>query len=360
MDVPVHKLAMSLSHNGYDVCVLEWDRCNKYKKNEVIEGSYSSHRFQFRAPNGKIDLLFYLPIWWIYEFYFLIKEDVDIIHVCDFDTIIPAIIVKTIRKLKLCYTIYDFYSDFPGNIPLWIRKIILFSEKKASEFVDVLFMVNESMYDELKDFKIKKVVFIYNTPADYPIGKNQYMARDSPQCLRLFYAGWITKPRGLKYMVDSIRDLSDVKLIIAGDGPDKDVLDKNLIAEGKLEYLGWIPYDEVIRHELEADILFFFFDPSRLNGKYSSPNKLFEAMMCSKPIIANDGLFMSRIVSKEECGIIVPYGDVNAITSSILKLRDNPNLCTTLGKNGRKAYEERYSWKIMERRLINAYESLRS
>jgi glycosyltransferase involved in cell wall biosynthesis len=358
MDVPVHKLAKSLSNNGYDVCVLEWDRCKKYLTNEAMDGSYSSHRFRFRAPKGKIDLLFYLPIWWLYEFYFLIKEDADIIHVCDFDTILPAIIVKFIRKIKLCYTIYDFYSDFPGKIPTWIRKIILFSEKKALKFVDILFMVNEAMYQELQGSEIKKVIYIYNTPNDYPIEKRRSIARDFPQCLRLFYAGWLTKPRGLKYMVDSIRDLCDVKLIIAGDGPDKDVLDKDLIVEGKLEYLGWIPYDEVIRRELEADILFFFYDPSLLNGKYSSPNKLFEAMMCGKPILANDGMFMSRIVSKEDCGIIVPFGDVESIKRSILKLRDNPILRISLGQNGRNAYEERYSWEIMERRLLNAYKSL--
>ena len=29
-----------------------------------------------------------------------------------------------------------------------------------------------------------------------------------------------------------------------------------------------------------------------------------------------------------------------------------------LGKNGRKAYEQKYSWKIMEKRLVRAYEDL--
>ena len=30
-------------------------------------------------------------------------------------------------------------------------------------------------------------------------------------------------------------------------------------------------------------------------------------------------------------------------------------LCKELGANGRKAYEERYSWEIMEQRLLALY-----
>jgi len=358
MDTPVHKMAKSLSQNGYNVHILEWDRLKRYKKDEVFDNLYSSHRFQLFAPQGKIELLFILPLWWLYESYFLLKEEADIIHSCDFDTLIPAILAKIVKRVRLLYTIYDFYGEFSGSIHPLLGKIISFTEKQALRFVDVLFMVNEAMYEELKGARVKKVIFIYNTPIDYTIKKEKLSTKNAPSYLKIFYAGWLTKPRGLKHMVDSIRDISDVKLVIAGDGPEKCALDKDLIKQGKIEYLGWIPYDEVIRRELEADVLFFFYDPSLLNGKYSSPNKLFEAMMCSKPIIANDGLFMSRIVSKEECGIITPYGDVNAITRSILKLKDNLNLRITLGQNGRRAYEERYSWKIMERRLLNAYKSL--
>jgi glycosyltransferase involved in cell wall biosynthesis len=360
MDTPVHKMAKSLSQNGYNVHILEWDRLKIYKKDEVFDGLYSSHRFQLCAPQGKIELIFFLPLWWLYESYFLLREEADVIHSCDFDTLIPAILAKLIKRVKLFYTIYDFYSEFAGSIHPLLGKIISFTEKQALRFVDVLFMVNEAMIEELKGTRVKKVIIIYNTPIDYTIKKEQFSTKYAPSYLKIFYAGWLTKPRGLKHMVDSIRDISDVKLVVAGDGPYKDAIDKDLMKQGKIEYLGWIPHDEVIRRELEADVLFFFYDPSLLNGKYSSPNKLFEAMMCSKPIIANDGLFMSKIISKEKCGIIVPYGDTEAIKISIKELKENVCLRTTLGQNGRKAYEERYNWKIMELRLIDAYASLHS
>jgi len=39
----------------------------------------------------------------------------------------------------------------------------------------------------------------------------------------------------------------------------------------------------------------------------------------------------------------------------MIKLKDDLNLRQKLGENGRKAYENKYSWVIMERRLIDAY-----
>jgi len=39
-------------------------------------------------------------------------------------------------------------------------------------------------------------------------------------------------------------------------------------------------------------------------------------------------------------------------------LKDNPQLCDSLGKNGRKAFLNKYNWNLMERRLHQIYENL--
>ena len=46
------------------------------------------------------------------------------------------------------------------------------------------------------------------------------------------------------------------------------------------------------------------------------------------------------------------------IKEVIIKLRDHPELCVKLGANARKAYEQRYSWEIMEQRLVTLYQEL--
>jgi glycosyltransferase involved in cell wall biosynthesis len=69
---------------------------------------------------------------------------------------------------------------------------------------------------------------------------------------------------------------------------------------------------------------------------------------------------MAGIVRQNNCGIVVPYGDVRAIREAIVQLVTKPGLRQELGNNGRRAYEEKYSWTIMEKRLVSAYEKLRS
>ena len=356
VDPAVNKIAKSLSQNGYEVKLLVWDRQNTLKTDN--DEGYEICRFNFRAPYDKLTVLFYLPIWWTYEFFFLLKEGCNVIHACDLDTLIPAIFVKGIKKIKLCYTIYDFYADnLPKQIPNVIKKIVAFVEKFGIMFTDVLFLVDESRYEQIEGAKINNLLYIYNSPPDY-FDTKQAQSSNAGTEIVIFYAGVILKSRGLNYMINAVEDLDDIRLVIAGTGPSSDICKNPPVDVKKIQYIGWISYEEVIKRTMEADILFGFYDPRIPNNKYASPNKLFEAMMCGKPIILNDKTSMSNIVRKENCGLVVPYGDIAAIKKAIIKLKNDTQLCKQLGENGRRAYEKKYSWKIMENRLITIYNEI--
>lgn len=357
IDPAINKVAKSLSQNGYDVKLLVWDRENRMR---VKNGDgYTICRFGFKGPHDKSTVLFYLPIWWLYEFFFLLGDDSEVIHACDLDTLIPTIFIKVIKRIKLCYTIYDFYADnIPKKIPNMIKKLVASLEKFGIRFAEVLFLVDESRYEQVKGMQINNLVYIYNSPPDYFDAKQRQNSSAGAEIV-ILYAGVIHKSRGLEYMIRAVEDLDEIRLIIAGTGPDKDLLENQPPdIKKKIQYIGWIPYEEVIKKTLESDILFAFYDPNIPNNRYASPNKLFEAMMCGKPIIVNDNTSMANIVSKENCGLVVLYGDVNAIKDAILELTNDPDLREKLGGNGRKAYEEKYSWDIMGKRLIDAYKGL--
>lgn len=359
IDSAIYKVAKSLSQNGYDVKLLVWDREGN-RKTENSNG-YAICRFGFKAPHDKLTALFYLPIWWVYEFFFLIKDNSDIIHACDLDTLLPAILAKLIKRVKLCYMVYDFYANnLPdGHIRLIrnvVRNLVASVEKFGIGFAEVLFLTDECRYEEVKGARIKSLAYIYNSPPDCFSPK--WKQESDGTGIVVFYAGLIHRPRGLEYMIKSVEDSDNVKLILAGTGPYKEVIEKWVRQCKKVQYVGWIPsYEEVIKRTLGSDILFRFSDPKLPVSKNLSPNKLFEAMMCGKPIIVNSEIAASKIVQKENCGIVVPYGNVEAIKESIVKLK-NSELRQELGINGRRAYEEKYSWDIMEKRLIDAYKGL--
>jgi len=358
IDSAVFKVAETLHQKGHYVHLLVWDRQQSLKDNTY---PFKISTFNVKASHDNAWVLFYLPLWWIYEFYFLLKNNSDIIHACDLDTLLPAVIVKIVNKKTLFYTIYDFYANHLVNkfILNFIKIMVANTEIFLIQKVDALFLTCEHRLEEIKNTKIKNLVYIYNSPPD--LLKTNQNNSDSRKESVIFYGGMLDKVKGLNYIIKAIEDLENVKLIIAGTGPYEDIIAaKSQNLEDKVNLIGWIPYHEILARTIEADILFIFSDPKISRSRYICPNKLFEAMMAGKPIIMNKDLLASKIVENEKCGLLVDYGNVNDIKNALLKLINDPRLCEKLGNNGRKAYENKYSWKIMEKRLLNEYNQIQT
>ncbi|MDP3624760.1 MAG: glycosyltransferase family 4 protein [Methanobacteriaceae archaeon] len=357
IDSSVFKLADTLSSNGYTVQMLLWDRKNNF--NKELNSEYDIKTFNLKAPYEKFSIIFYLPFWWLYEFYYILKTPTDVYHSCDLDTLWPAIFAKILKRKILFYSIYDFYANNfynkQGYILLEIiRRFIEYIEKLGISFSDHLFLVDESRYKEIKGSKINNLSYIYNSP---PSKKNE-SSKFSNERILIFYAGLIDLSRGLKFMIDAVKDMNNVELIFAGTGKDLDLIKLASSKNKNIEYIGFLDYDKVIQKTHNADILFSFYDTEIPANTYASSNKLFEAMMCEKPIIVSDGNTMVNIVKNEECGLVVNYGKVEELKEALFQLIKSPELRKKLGKNGRQAYEYRYGWHIMEKRLIAAYKKV--
>jgi glycosyltransferase involved in cell wall biosynthesis len=77
-------------------------------------------------------------------------------------------------------------------------------------------------------------------------------------------------------------------------------------------------------------------------------------MMCGVPLITNMEV---SLVNEIDCGITVQY-NTEQVRDAIIKLRDDSELRKRLGKNGRKAFVEKYNWDKMEEKLYQIYSNL--
>jgi len=363
-DPGVNKYCKALSKEKYQVTLLLWNRRGSVV-NPDLKG-YSLKQFFFRAPLDTFGAVFFYPFWWIYVTYFLLKEKPDVVHACDFDTLLPVLCIKRFIKFRFVYTIFDFYADNiqEGHFltPVkFLKKGIRSLEISGINRADLLILVDESRLEEIQGAMVKNLIYIYNTPEDRKSSVKEEI-HESKGIFSIFYAGYLLNDRGITDIIMAIADVSEVELVLAGPIIDKNIIDDIAAHPASVTYIGWIPsYEEILNRSLSADMLFRFSDPALpTKNKYASPNKLFEAMMCGKPILVSDNSSMASIVRHNNCGLVVPYGDRGAIKEAIVKLITDPGLRAELGKNGRKAYEEKYSWTIMENRLINAYKNLYS
>ena len=177
---------------------------------------------------------------------------------------------------------------------------------------------------------------------------------------KIFLGGKINEERGTDWIISAIKDMSDVQLIVKGFCSEVKYKNRLLALIDDMKNvnmdLNGVPYEVITQNMLKADLTIALYDPSIPNNKYASPNKLFEAMASGIPIIVNDNTPMANIVKEENCGLIVPFENSNALREAILRIKNNQTLKQELGDNGQIAYNNKYNWTIMEQRLMSTYD----
>ena len=361
-DPRVEKVARTLAGAGFLVTLLGWDRTADLPPYSLEEG-LPVYRLPIRAKYGHG--LANLPgllrwQWRLINWLVHHRSEYDLIHACDFDTILPAWFTKILWSKKVVYDIFDFYADHLRATPAFIKALIRAIDLRAIAWVDALILADDSRREQIHGAKPKRLAIIYNTPEDLSEVKesqpNQGQDfRTSNAALRLAYVGLLQKERGLFQMLEILNRHPEWSLDLAGFGGDSEEIHDIARQMPNVRWHGRIPYDQALRLSQAADVLFATYDPAIPNHRYSSPNKVFEAMMLGKPVIVARNTNMDHIIRQEDCGIIIEYGNLNELETAITLFENDPGLRLRLGENGRRAYQTTYSWINMQSRLITLY-----
>lgn len=94
------------------------------------------------------------------------------------------------------------------------------------------------------------------------------------------------------------------------------------------------------------------------NHMEAQPIKMFEFMAAGLPVIASDFPLWKGIIEGSGCGISVDPRDSEAVRLACMVLIENPERAQELGKNGKKAVDEKYNWTNEEKKLLKLYEEL--
>jgi len=361
-DPRVEKVARTLAGAGFLVTLLGWDRTGTLPLQSLEEG-LQVYRLPIRAKYGHglanlpglLRWQWRLSSWLVHH-----RSEYDLIHACDFDTILPALFTKILWSKKVVYDIFDFYADHLRATPAFIKALIRAIDLRAIAWVDALILADDSRREQIHGAKPKRLAIIYNTPEDLSEVKesqpNQGQDfRTSNAALRLAYVGLLQKERGLFQMLEILNRHPEWSLDLAGFGGDSEEIHDIARQMPNVRWHGRIPYDQALRLSQAADVLFATYDPTIPNHRYSSPNKVFEAMMLGKPVIVARNTNMDHIIRQEDCGIIIEYGNLNELETAITLFENDPGLRLRLGENGRRAYQTTYSWINMQSRLITLY-----
>jgi colanic acid/amylovoran biosynthesis glycosyltransferase len=156
---------------------------------------------------------------------------------------------------------------------------------------------------------------------------------------RLLFVGRLVAAKGLPILLEALAALEDAQLQVAGDGPDRKMLEdlaRSLGIANRVEFLGYQSQAKVRELLSKADV---FALSSFAEGV---PVVLMEAMAAGIPVVATRIAGIPELVRHEENGLIVSPGDSAGVAAAIRDLLDDPDLRNRYARAGRKQIEAEF------------------
>jgi phosphatidylinositol alpha-mannosyltransferase len=148
----------------------------------------------------------------------------------------------------------------------------------------------------------------------------------------VFFVGRHEPRKGLDVLLGSLAFLpDDVRVWVASDGPDTEVLKSKFASESRITWLGRISDAEKIRRMSQATV---FCAPS-LHGE-SFGVVLLEAMAAGTPVVASDIDGYQNVATHDLDALLVEPGDERALAAALAKVMTNPRLSQRLVDAGRQ------------------------
>lgn len=288
-DVRLNKYVQACKSTQTPYFVIGWDRLLNAKF--VDEHEYQMKLYCPYAQGKK-----FIPLlrWFFFVWYHLIMnfKKYKVIHACNMENAIIAFPFKLLGK-KLIFDIYDSQ--------------IIKVERKIAPKVDCLILPAEKRLNQIGIAKesLKKFLEIENVPTfDWLIEPIDGLRREK---IHLSYVGVFQKQiRGIENLVKMVLDDDRFVLDIAGVGDDLDEMIRTSSSNcERIRYHGKVQYNEALKIMNDSDFIVALYYPYSSNHVYAAPNKSYEALFLSTPIITSKDTLVGDIVLQTNTGYIV-------------------------------------------------------
>ena len=168
--------------------------------------------------------------------------------------------------------------------------------------------------------------------------------------LVLLSVGNLVPIKGHELTIEALTYLPEARLLIVGDGPERDSLQKlakSLSVADRISFLGSMPQDALPSIYAAADVLVL---ASRHEGW---PNVLLEAMACGTPVVVSNIPGMSEIVKSPAVGRLVAERTPRGFAHSVRQIvHDAPSPITI------RRYAEDFGWAATTEGQLTLFRSI--
>ena len=298
------------------------------------------------------------------------REPADVYHAHDLVTLPVAWLCSRLTGGKLVYDSHELWLDRPRlrNRSRLNRFLVRKIESFLIRRTDANIAPGESVGHELsKRYQIALPTVILNVPS-YHSFQRSTIFRDELEIPAeekiILYAGKVSWYRGLEEEIQSLKYLSQCSLVIFGFGPDYYIsglreLIRNEGVMDRVYFYGAVPFDEVTKYAMSADVGLVLHQNVGLNYYYVSPNKLFECMAAGLPVVGSNFPDLKRFVEGYNFGVTCDPGNPKEIANAISYILSDEHRYEEMRRNALEAAKI-FNWENESNKLLALYEVLSS
>lgn len=169
----------------------------------------------------------------------------------------------------------------------------------------------------------------------------------------IFYFGRISKEKGIFNLISAVKKCDEVKLLIAGTGPEEEKI-KKYIKENKMEsrvvLLGYLNQDE-IRERIEK--CRFVVIPSIWYE--NCPYSIIETLEIGKPIIASEIGGIPELVENEKNGLLYRYDSVDDLADKINELYYDQEKINKMKEASKNKFKMEHTEDVYYQKIMKVY-----
>ncbi len=299
----------------------------------------------------------------------------EILHAHDLRALPAALAARDRAGGRIVYDSHEIFVEAGANAtrPGWAKHALRGLERRLAREATALVTVNDELARLLgHELALERVVVVRNCPPrwDPPAVRPDLLraaAGIPPAAPVVLYHGALAPDRGVEQLIGALRQpgLDDAHLAILGFGPSRRDIER-LAADpasgGRCHVLEPVPPEDLPAWVASADVVAAPIQPTTLNHRLSTPNKLFEGLAAGVPVVASDFPAMRRIILEDP---VAPLGAVCDPTSPIDLARAlggllgrPPEERERLRRRCLEAAHERWNWEAESAKLLRLYAEL--
>lgn len=284
------------------------------------------------------------------------EEKIDIVHAQTRVAQVAASILRMLTEVKVVTTCHGFFKHTRLSrkiFPCWGDKAIAISKSVKDHLVADLGVSSDKVDLVYNGIELEKYVSFY-PEKDEDLLKSLSLASSS---YIIGTVGRLSPVKGYRFLITAMRKIADskagVKLLMVGDGPEKEALLKQIDSLGLQENVvitsGNAPLEKYM------SLIDIFCMPSVHEGLGLS---LMEAMASGRACVASDIGGLSELIVNDFDGVLVKSEDPKAIGEAVLSLLNDDEKRKQFSWNARVKASKEFSIEKSVKETIKVYESV--